>query len=121
MRISEVFQAFKREKAVTKKVGKKELKFGATSARYTPLEDEMQLASMISMQFAGRSIGAYLLRKGADNFQVKFAFDCIGIHNTLRSEEIDAIFAGIEGGLKDVPPGESLTIHLGSFSSDSER
>ncbi|TAE08819.1 MAG: hypothetical protein EAZ94_24005 [Oscillatoriales cyanobacterium] len=106
---------------VIKKVGKRELKVGVKSTRYTPLEDEMQLASMISMQFAGRSVGAYLLRKGSDNFKIKFAFDCIGIHNTLRDEEIDSIFAAVEGGLKDILPGESLTIHLGSFSVDSER
>ncbi len=52
---------------------------------------------------------------------IHFGFECKGIHATLRTEEIDPVFDAIESGLKDLPEGERLTIHLGSFTSDEKR
>ncbi|MGD2184384.1 hypothetical protein [Lusitaniella coriacea] len=39
----------------------------------------------------------------------------------MREEEIEPTFDAIEAGLKDLPPGERLTIHLGSFADDCQR
>ncbi|MEO0841278.1 MAG: hypothetical protein AAF063_20520, partial [Cyanobacteria bacterium J06643_5] len=50
-----------------------------------------------------------------------FGFDCRGIHTTLRPEQIDTICNNIEAGLKDIPGGEKLTFHLGSFTSETKR
>lgn len=78
---------------------------------------------MLRISLDGRDVGGYILTKGTqkDRFCFIFGFECRGIHTTLRSEQIDTIFNNIESGLKDIPAGESMTLHIGSFSSDKER
>ncbi len=78
---------------------------------------------MLRVSLDGRDIGAYILTKGTqkDRFCFVFGFDCRGIHTTLRPEQINTIFNNIEAGLKDIPNGERMTLHLGSFSSDRQR
>ncbi|BAY92438.1 putative Type IV secretory pathway protein [Tolypothrix sp. PCC 7601] len=78
---------------------------------------------MLRVSFNRRDIGAYILTKGTqkDRFCFVFGFECRGIHTTLRSEQIDTIFDNIEAGLKDIPNGEKMTLHLGSFINDKQR
>ncbi|ABA22496.1 conserved hypothetical protein [Trichormus variabilis ATCC 29413] len=78
---------------------------------------------MLRIALDGRDIGAYILTKGTqkDKFCFVFGFECKGIHTTLRKEQIDTIFNNIESGLKDIPEGERMTLHMGSFSSDQQR
>ncbi|BAZ33826.1 hypothetical protein NIES4074_63400 (plasmid) [Cylindrospermum sp. NIES-4074] len=87
----------------------------------TPFEDIIHLAGICDMNLGGRQgVGALILKKG-ENIQVKFCFDCLGVHPNLPSEQILAMFEGIEAGLKEIPEGENLTINLGSFTSDYNR
>ncbi|MCV3215614.1 hypothetical protein OGM63_19205 [Plectonema radiosum NIES-515] len=106
---------------VKTKVGKAIVDNGATKVRYSPLEDAFALVSMLQINLQGRQVGAYVLRQGLNNFMIHFGFECKGIHATLRTEEIEPVFDAIESGLKDLPEGERLTIHLGSFTSDEKR
>ncbi|BAZ01922.1 hypothetical protein NIES37_59290 [Tolypothrix tenuis PCC 7101] len=78
---------------------------------------------MLRVSFNRRDIGAYILTKGTqkDRFCFVFGFECRGIHTTLRAEQIDTIFDNIEAGLKDIPNGEKMTLHLGSFINDKQR
>ncbi|BAY64769.1 hypothetical protein NIES22_48690 [Calothrix brevissima NIES-22] len=78
---------------------------------------------MLRVSFNRRDVGAYILTKGnqKDRFCFVFGFECRGIHSTLRSEQINTIFDNIEAGLKDIPSGEKMTLHLGSFIDDKER
>lgn len=78
---------------------------------------------MLRVAFNRRDIGAYILTKGSqkDRYCFVFGFECRGIHSTLRAEQIDTIFNNIEAGLKDIPSGEKMTLHLGSFISDQQR
>ena len=103
------------------KVGKRIVDNGERKVRLTPLEDAFALCTMLQINLTGRSVGAYVLRKSADNFMIHFGFECAGIHSTLRAEQIDPVFDAIESGLKDLPEGERLTIHLSSFTDDSSR
>ena len=103
------------------KVGKKIVDNGEQKVRLTPLEDAFALVTMLQINLQGRSVGAYLLRKGIDNYIIKFGFECTGIHSTLRTEQIEPIFNAIESGLKDLPSGERLTIRLSSFTDDTTR
>lgn len=105
------------------KVGKKELEKEqiAVVKTLTPFEDIIHLAGICEINLGGRKgIGALILKKGED-IQIKFCFDCIGIHPNLANEQILPIFNAIEGGLKEIPEDESLTIHFGSFTDDFER
>ncbi|MHC0067394.1 hypothetical protein ACWATR_31530 [Nostoc sp. UIC 10890] len=87
----------------------------------TPFEDIIHLAGICDLNLGGRhGVGALILKKG-ENIQIKFCFDCLGIHSNLESEQMLPIFEGIEAGLKEIPEGENLTIHLGSFTSDYDR
>ncbi|PAX45794.1 hypothetical protein CK510_29810, partial [Brunnivagina elsteri CCALA 953] len=103
------------------KVGNRIIDNGGNRLSLTPIEDAFSPFSMLQINLQGRSIGAYLLRKGVDNFLIQFGFECAGIHSTLRSEQIDPVFDAIESGLKDLPDGERLTIHLSSFTNDNLR
>ncbi|MGJ5674491.1 MAG: hypothetical protein ACR9NN_12900 [Nostochopsis sp.] len=105
------------------KIGKQSIGVGGSEARFTPFEDALHLGTMLRVSLEGRDIGAYILAKGnqKDQFCFVFGFDCQGIHTTLRPEQINTILSNIEAGLKDIPEGEKMTLHLGSFSSDKQR
>ncbi|MBW4511732.1 MAG: hypothetical protein KME64_35305 [Scytonematopsis contorta HA4267-MV1] len=86
-----------------------------------PFEDITHLAAIASISLGGRKdIGALILQKKED-IQIKFCFEVQGIHPSLPSEQILPIFENIEGGLKELPERETLTIHLGSFTDDCTR
>ncbi|NES25563.1 MAG: hypothetical protein F6K41_43380, partial [Symploca sp. SIO3E6] len=78
---------------------------------------------MLHISLDGRDVGAYVLTKEnkTDRFCFVFGFDCRGIHTTLRQDQLNAIFNNLEAGLKDLPPNEQITFHLGSFTSDQAR
>jgi hypothetical protein len=103
------------------KIGKRQVDNGEETIRYAPLEDSFQFVSMLRISLGGRRIGGYVLKKELNSFKIRFGFECKGIHSTLRSEQIDPIFDALEAGLKDLPSNEELTIHLGSFTTDTER
>ncbi|MEM7557441.1 MAG: hypothetical protein AAF378_25835, partial [Cyanobacteria bacterium P01_A01_bin.84] len=102
-------------------MSKKIVDNGKSKVRLTPLEEVSALYAMLQINLQGRSVGGYILRKGSDKYLVQFGFECKGIHPTLRTEQIDKIFDAIESGLKDLPQGERLTIHLNSFTDDTVR
>ncbi|AUB44231.1 Type IV secretory pathway, VirB4 component (plasmid) [Nostoc flagelliforme CCNUN1] len=96
-------------------------KVGKKSITLTPFEDIIHLAGICEIELANRSgVGALILKKNSD-IQVKFCFDCTGIHPYIAVEQILPVFESIESGLKEIPEGESLTIHLGSFTDDTAR
>ncbi|MBW4586907.1 hypothetical protein G7B40_024060 [Aetokthonos hydrillicola Thurmond2011] len=105
------------------KIGKQSVGIAGNESRFTPFEDALHLSTMLSISLNGRDVGAYILTKGnqKNNFCFVFGFDCRGIHTTLRKEQIDTICDNIESGLKDIPFGERITFHLGSFSSQHKR
>ncbi|MEO1763867.1 MAG: hypothetical protein AAFR83_18305 [Cyanobacteria bacterium J06629_18] len=106
------------------KIGKKSVaNVAGSSVRLTPFEDALHLATMLKISLDGRDVGGYILNRAnkKDSFCFVFGFDCRGIHTTLRPEQIDTICNNIEAGLKDIPGGEKLTFHLGSFTSETKR
>ena len=105
------------------KIGKQSVGLAGSETRFTPFEDALHLSTMLRISLNGRDIGAYILTKGnqKNKFCFVFGFDCRGIHTTLRTEQIDTICNNIESGLKDIPPEERMTFHLGSFSSEEKR
>ncbi|MEM7553910.1 MAG: hypothetical protein AAF378_07385 [Cyanobacteria bacterium P01_A01_bin.84] len=106
------------------KIGKKSVGLAAGGeVRLTPFEDALHLATMLRVCLDGRDIGAYILTKGnqQDRFCFVFGFSCEGIHTTLGLEQIDTICNNIEAGLKDIPFGEKVTFHLGSFGNEYQR
>ncbi|MGB3312175.1 MAG: hypothetical protein WBA86_20685 [Nodosilinea sp.] len=105
-------------------IGKHRLKLGNQFvSTLTPFEDALNLAAMVRIELRGRQVGAYVLTKGKNREHLcfVFGFDCRGIHNTLTDEQVEIVFDQLESGLKDLPNGERLTIHLGSFSADCDR
>ncbi|MGK7947263.1 MAG: hypothetical protein AB4368_00270 [Xenococcaceae cyanobacterium] len=104
------------------KIGTKKIEQGGQKLTLTPFEDLVHLQTMVRLNLRGRTIGAYLLKKGKqDPFSLVFGFDCQGIHSFLSKEDTEIIFEKIETGLLDLPPAESITFHLGAFKTDSSR
>ncbi len=107
-----------KDKVGIKTISTKEI---AVAKRLTPFEDLTHIAGIASISIGGRKdIGAIILKKN-DGLQIKFCFDCQGIHPSVSEEQIVPIFEGIEAGLKEIPYGETLTLHLGSFTEDFDR
>ncbi|YAF99383.1 MAG: hypothetical protein AB3A66_30010 (plasmid) [Nodularia sp. CChRGM 3473] len=106
---------------MSKKSQNKTEKLGKTTLTLTPFEDVVHLAGICEIELAGRQgVGALILKK-KETIQIKFAFDCNGIHPSLATEQVLPIFEGIEAGLKEIPEREFLTIHFGSFTNDYQR
>ncbi|WP_017313911.1 hypothetical protein [Mastigocladopsis repens] len=103
-----------KDKVGIKTISTKEI---AVAKRLTPFEDLTHIAGIASISIGGRKdIGAIILKKN-DGLQIKFCFDCQGIHPSVSEEQIVPIFEGIEAGLKEIPYGETLTLHLGSLEA----
>ncbi len=96
---------------------------GLEKVRYSAIENYLQLQFPLAFRFRGRNVGAFVLGKGnsGDYFKFVFGFECSGVHSTLRLSEPKEIVDKLESGLKDLPEGESITIHMESFSSDKDR
>lgn len=104
------------------KVGKKRLKEAAKKRKVLkPFEDLLDLATLVRFNLRSRQVGAYLLKKGTNRLCFVFGFECQGIHSYLRSDQIEAVFDGLESGLKELPLNERFVVHLGAFSSDRDR
>ena len=105
------------------KIGKKKVNNGVETLDLSALEDDLDLQFPLHFDMRGRTAGALVLGKGKGLERLKFVFgfECRGIHSTLKVAQQEAMFDSIESGLKDLPPGETLTLHFGSFSSDSKR
>jgi hypothetical protein len=104
------------------KVGKQRLKEAAKKRKVLkPFEDLLDLATLVKFELRSRQVGAYLLKKGGNRFCFVFGFECQGIHSYLRTDQIEAVFDGLESGLKELPLNERFVVHLGAFSSDRER
>jgi hypothetical protein len=88
-----------------------------------PFENEIPCESIVSFDLKGRAAGGLLLSKGKEPnkiYRVIFGFETKGIHPTM-GEYSENIFDSVEDGIKELMPGEHLTFHFSSFSSDMER
>ena len=97
---------------------------GDQHRRLKAIENEFSAECLVRFQMRGRQASAFMLEsgpKGAESLRFVFGWDVKGIHTTLNPEQEQAIFDAIESGLKDLPEGESLTVHMGSFASDANR
>jgi hypothetical protein len=89
--------------------------------RLKPFEDNFQLVSYLEYNDRGRTAGATLLRKGTkESYRVVFGFRCGGISPILSSGAIAGIYRGFEA-FKDLPKGESLTLHFTTRVDDRQR
>ncbi|MGF1480388.1 MAG: hypothetical protein ACFB4I_13000 [Cyanophyceae cyanobacterium] len=106
-----------------KKLGKKRVGFKKNKVTLSPFEDFLHLAALVRIALRGRRVGAYLLTKGqGKSLRFVFGFECQGIHATPRSSEtVETVFSNLESGLKELPGGELLTIHMGSFREERQR
>ncbi len=106
-----------------KKVGSTKVNNGLETERIAALEDSLDLQFPLRFELRGRSVGAFVLSRDPELKKLKFVFgfECRGIHSTLKAGQRGVIFDAIESGLKDLPAGETMTVHMGSFSSDTVR
>ncbi|UFP97141.1 type IV secretory system conjugative DNA transfer family protein [Gloeobacter morelensis] len=101
-----------------KKIGKQAIKQGQTA---TPFEDYLHLRTTVRFELRGLRVGAFYLEKPNGAHVWVFGWSLRPIHSGLSKEQIEPVFDKLEAGLKDLPVGEHLTFHIGSFSSDTER
>lgn len=112
---------------MTTKTKQKSRKAGKKRLVLKPFEDDTSLAAMLRIKLRGWHTGAYILtQQGSsslerDCLKFVFGFECKGIHSCLPLDQVDKVFDNLEVGLRDLPPGERITFHLGAFSSDKER
>jgi hypothetical protein len=87
----------------------------------TPFERDLDFVGFVKFQADSREIGAYLSRKGDGNYRITFAFDTQGFEATMTEMAVESTLAQIEGAFKDLPPKETLTFHMSSFSEDIDK
>lgn len=104
------------------KVKVKPTTIGPKSSRRTVVaaENDTDLCAIIDFQIGGYKVGAYLLQSG-ERLQVVWVFNSTGIPSTTTKSQGKAIAERLEEGLRDLTIGESLTMHMGSFSDCRER
>ena len=94
---------------------------GKETLKLIPIENELPCENIVRFELRDRTTAAYLLRKQGtqgESLQFVFGFETKGVHTTIPEDKVDAVFDAIENGLKDLPGGEKLTIHFGSFTDD---
>lgn len=87
----------------------------------SPFESALDLVTMVRLALQNRRVGGYLLRRGQARWCMVFGFACQGIHNTLSEDQMLEALAHLESGLKELPKGERLTLHMGLFAGDTKR
>jgi hypothetical protein len=87
---------------------------------FMPFQNYQDLICPVTIEKDGRSVSGFLLNKG-NQYQIVFAFRSSGLHDILDRHEITNTAIALEEGLKEMPPGERMTIHLGCYSDDSKR
>ena len=98
----------------------KKYKVEGMQGRVTGFEDYLDLATMVQFNMSRHQFGAFQNRKGkVDQFVYGFAVK--GIHSFHKGSKLEAAFNNLEEGLKSLPPGESLRLHLISESTDTLR
>lgn len=107
--------------ALKERIGTKTVDNGSKKYKAKPIEDVFSLASMVQYSMDGIEPGAYLLKKKEGVYQIKFGFECMGIHPVMRDESIEPTINALEAGLKDLPEHEDLTVHLSCFRGLGER
>lgn len=91
------------------------------SQLFKAFEAEFHLIGLINFQLKERDIAAALLQKGDSGFKFVFGFKSLGIHPTLRAEQLIPTKQSFESGLKEIPARERITFHLKSLADDSDR
>ena len=104
-----------------KRQGQRTVNNGVNKVKLSAIEDQFDLQFPLRFELRGRTAGAFVLSKGVDRLKFVFGFNCKGVHSTLQTSQLEKVFDGIESGLKDLPGSETITFHMGSFSSDSVR
>lgn len=89
--------------------------------RLRGVESLFHLEAMVSFELEGRQVGAYLLERNGSEWQFGFGFECEGLHSFQAPAAYERQLESLEAGLKDVPLGEHLTLHLSSFRDDRDR
>ncbi|MEM8779704.1 MAG: ATP-binding protein [Cyanobacteria bacterium P01_G01_bin.49] len=86
-----------------------------------PFEDNFHLETFLQYFDGGQDIGATFLKKNKkENYRLVFGFHCLGISPILSEDELFNILGGFKA-FNDLPLGETLTFHFGSFIDDRER
>lgn len=82
-------------------------------------EKDLSLETLAKIRIKGRESSCFVLSKGR-KFKLVFAFECKGIHDSLKHNHLVAAAEAIESGIKDISQG-SVVFHMESFSTDSDR
>ncbi|BAY59313.1 hypothetical protein NIES2135_61900 (plasmid) [Leptolyngbya boryana NIES-2135] len=95
------------------------------NAKCRAIENEFKAECLIRYQLKDGSTASCIMlqsgKKGAESLQFIFGWTCKGLHTSLTPRQEEDAFDAIEAGLKDLPEGERITFHMGSFASDAQR
>ena len=108
-----------------RKIGRKKVKVIQGEQQKTvfqsAFEDFTHLAGFAHIELKSRSVGAAVIQRSKNRFCFVFGFSSYGIHDTLRPEQIPPVINNFESALKELLPGERMTVHLSSFAADADR
>ncbi len=88
--------------------------------RFMPFQNFQDLVCLIAIEKDGYQVSGLLLNRGT-TFQIVFPFKTPGYHHNLERTEVSNYALALEEGLKEVLPGERLTIHTQKFGKEISR
>ena len=101
---------------------KTKTRIGKKTITLKPFEDMVHYQTLVEFHRRGLTVGAMLLQKSEQSpYVLTFGFECPGIHSFLPPEKLAKAFDRLEAGVKDFPPQERVTFHLGAYKSDQQR
>lgn len=117
------YPSFEYKKGIVskEKVGKKKIGSWSESKRVVkPIEDELDLITLVEYRLGNKPVGAYLLKKKG-RYKLVFIFELAGINHNADAETIFSQIALLQEGLRSLPNNETVTIVVRRMSSCKKR
>ncbi|WP_013325596.1 hypothetical protein [Gloeothece verrucosa] len=105
------------------KIGIKTIRLpGGKKQRLKPFEDNFDLITYVEYCEGGKNTGATVLKKkNKESYKIVGGVDVRGISPLGEPDQLMGFLSGISSGIKDLPKGETLTLHFGIFVDDTTR
>jgi hypothetical protein len=101
---------------------KTKARIGPQTITLKPFEDMVHYQTMVEFHRRGLAVGAWLLKKQEQSpYVLTFGFECPGLHSFLPPDQLARACERLAAGVKDFPPRERVSFHLGAYQSDGER
>lgn len=88
---------------------------------YKPFQSESHLQAQLRISIGGSLFDCWLLNEGGDKWSATIPFKFKGLHPQLYRGEVAEQADALADALKEMPPGERLTMMMGCYRNTAKR